>query len=442
MIPKKVEPYNFDPGFEAEVVTLACGNQAFFGRIGHELDPELFKNEQAKIAMRAAHRIYREHGHGPASLTITLQKLRSDMTDGKITLESIRKVGDYFDETIDDGLPPVDDVIAALTPMVALRIRDEATKTAIDAFAKKGDLSKVVALEERAARVGTVDTSIGIVFGGDAFDSMKKLRYLDRLKTGVWELDSELAGGLQKGGLGVFLGASGDGKSMGLAHVAATSVVDGLHVVCATLELPPPIWQARVMANITGIPINTILMADAKIEKLVLDKCAQKNCGRFVCQEFPPNVTTIEDLKEWIARCEDQAGRAIDLFVCDYADKVVAKAKKGDKEASEYQTGKVVYEGLRLYSHERKIFTWTASQATRKKDRKKRLDLNDVADSMHKVRVPDLVVSLNLEEDDDSAAASRIRLFVAKHRTGKSKFEVGPYLTDYELGRLVAFEEE
>ncbi len=118
----------------------------------------------------------------------------------------------------------------------------------------------------------------------------------------------------------------------------------------------------------------------------------------------------------------------------DYADRVGAKAKKGEQQ-SEYLGALSVYEGLRLYAAERKIFCWTASQASRQKDaRKKRLDLDDVADSMHKIRVADLVITLNVTGDDGTDPM--IKLFIAKHRTGRSRVEVGPLPTEFERARI------
>ena len=89
---------------------------------------------------------------------------------------------------------------------------------------------------------------------------------------------------------------------------------------------------------------------------------------------------------------------------------------------------------LRVYAHERKIFCWTASQASRQKDRKRILDLNDVADSMHKIRVADLVITLNVR--DEGSEFPQIIFKIAKHRTGKSRVEIGPMPTEYERGRI------
>ncbi len=245
----KAVPYSFDPQFEKQVATLACSRPRFWGRVGCELDPELFKGEAAKLAMRAARAIATEVGHGPGSPVLVIQRLRGWMNDGKCALEAIKKVSELFDDAEDAGLLDDDSVIAELAPMLQERMRKEAVKTAIESFGKKGDLSKAMEIENKAARIGQVDTSIGTILGPESFDEIIALRDLDRLPTGVVELDSQLDGGLQVGGLGVAIGGSGDGKSMFLSHVTGVNVWEGLFVGYASLELPRAMVLARIKAN-------------------------------------------------------------------------------------------------------------------------------------------------------------------------------------------------
>ncbi len=430
---KNSKPYNLDPVFEKAVVTLTCSNPRFYGRVGTVLDPELLKLDASKHAVRAAHAIYQDVGHGPSAGVLVIQRLRSWMQDGKLTLEAVKAVADLFDDAEDSGMPDAESVIAELAPILQQRMRDEAVLAAIESHGKKGDLSRVLALESKAARIGVADTSVGTVLGTESWNEMASLRELERLPTGIIELDGVLDGGLVRGGLGVAVGASGDGKSMMLSHIAGVSLPTGLFVGYATLELPRAEVLARVKANITGIPINALKAGETKEARARLEALAGR-LGKFVVMDFTPYATTIEDIKEWVDACEQFYGRKMDLLVVDYGDKVGVKAKKGD-QSSEYTSGRVVYEGLRIYAHERKTFCWTASQANRQKDKKKVLDLNDVADSMHKIRVADLVVTLNLQGEGEDL---QVVLNVAKHRTGRSRVKVGPFPCAYEIGQVVA----
>lgn len=431
-MPKKVTPYSFDAIFEQIVVTLACSSQRFYGRVGHALDPALMKSLPGQHAIQAAHQINADIGHGPAAPVLVIQRLRRWMNDGKITLEAIKDVAELFDNAEDAGLPDEDSVVSELAPILQQRIRDEAVEEAIASYGKHGDLAKVVSLEHRAARIGTVDTSVGTMLGAESFAEVAKFRQIQRLATGILELDSVLDGGLENGGLGVVVGSSGDGKSMFLSHVTGVAVVDSLFVAYATLELPKEVVLARVKANITGVPINVMMGGEISEAQARLE--ALPSIGRLVVQYFAPKATTFDDLKIWLDNVESMAGRKIDLLVVDYGDKVGAKAKKGEQQ-SEYTGALAVFEAFRHYAQERKIFCWTASQASRQKDaRKKILDLNDTADSMHKIRVADLVVTLNLE--DDGTEEPMVVIYIAKHRTGKSRVKVGPMPTEYERGRI------
>lgn len=433
---KREQPYNFDAVFESCVVTLACSNPRFYGRVGVSLDPELMRSESAKHAMRAAHAINKDVGHGPTASVLVIQRLRAWMADGKITLEAIKLVAEMFDAAEDAGLPDVESVVAEVAPLIQQRMRDEAVQEAIDAFGKKRDLSKAVAIELKAARVGTADTSVGTLMGPESWAEVSSLKDIERMPTGIIELDSGLDGGLQRGGLGVVLGAAGDGKSMMLSHTASVNLVAGAFVGYATLELPRPEILARMKANITGIPINLLKAGDTREAQQKFAALAHR-MGPCVVQDFTPYATTADDIKEWVERSEEFIGRKMDLLIVDYGDKVGVRATKKDGTSSEYTSARIVFESMRIYSFERKMFTWTASQATRQKDKKKLLDLNDTADSLHKVRVADLVISLNIEEDEEGGDKT-VRIKVAKHRTGKSKFVVGPLPGAYEVGQVVA----
>ena len=151
---KRPSPYNFDPAFEKQVVALACSRPEFWQRIGSHLDPELFNNKFAKLSLTAARAIATDLGHGPGSSTLVIQRLRGWMAQGKYRLEDIKKVAELFDDAEDAGLLSDDEVIAEIAPMLQERMRMDAVKLAIATVPQKGDLSKVVALEAKALRIG------------------------------------------------------------------------------------------------------------------------------------------------------------------------------------------------------------------------------------------------------------------------------------------------
>jgi hypothetical protein len=428
---KPEQPYRFDRGFEAALVTRACSSSRFYGRIGYAVKPKLLEAPAAALALEACQAIASDAGKGPGSTLIVMQRLYRWMDEGRVTIEQIEGVTDMLDEAEEAGLPDDELMISELRPILQYRLRDQALLAGMAAFGKRRDLSSVVELEQRAARLGESDTSLGVVVGDDAFADVCSLSQLERLPTGVPELDHGLNGGLQRAGLGIVIAETGGGKSMFLSHQAAYSTLSGLFVCVATLELPRPIVLARVIAAITGLPIDAILdgqrgMSDARVRL-----AAMSGLGRCIVQDFPPQGTTMSELAEWITSCEQHTGEEVGLLIIDYMDKMASAGVA--KDAGSYELGKYVANDLRGYADARRKFLWSACQATRNK-KGKRLDYNDIADSMNKPRIADLVLTMNPEEEGEM-----MRWFVAKHRTGRSRFEIGPLPTDFAIGRAAPF---
>ncbi len=431
----KKDPYKLDPAFERALVTLCCARQRFYGRIGHALEPALLGSPEGKLALEAAHAIRRESGSGPSALLFVSQRLRRWHVDGRVTMEQIQAVNSYFDAAEDAGLPEEEPMVAEVLPMLQARIRKEATMSAIEDVGKGGDLSKSVKLAQSADRLGLADDGTGIVLGEGSFEAIEQFKKVEKLPLGIPELDIALGGGAWRGSLNMFLGASGDGKSMGLSHVFCEGLINGCFGCYATLELPVDLVLARIKANLTGLPIDGIMEIPE-----IQDECkrrlahlrAQGFFGYAIVKQFTPHATTCEDIFAWVAACEEQVGRKIDLLVTDYADKLAGSLSKSEKDQHGYNEGRVVYEGLRVHADERRYWSWTASQATRNKEKKqKNLTLDDTADSMHKIRVADLVVSLNARDDGAS-----IVFGVPKNRRGKRSVSVGPLPVEFERARI------
>jgi len=226
-------------------------------------------------------------------------------------------------------------------------------------------------------------------------------------------------------------------NSMGLSHIAAQSLYDGLTVLYATLEIPEGEVLARIKANLTDMSIDSITSGDGEDEciKRLNHLGARKfptnahrpGLGLGITKEFSPFTTTHHDIRAWVDNCEQQEGRPVDVLIVDYADRMGAPKESGD-----YNAQKIVYEGLRNIIDERGIFGWTACQATRSSDKSKIHDLNDMSDSMHKGRIADLVITLNLRGDE----GDEMEFYVAKHRTGRSRFKVGPAPHDFAHGMI------
>lgn len=215
-------------------------------------------------------------------------------------------------------------------------------------------------------------------------------------------------------------------NSIFLSHQTAVAMRGGYRVALATLELPEALIIARLKANLLGMTIDEILNGSlTKAEKEFATLAPQ--LGLCVVKEFAPKATTINHIFSWVKEVETDEGAPIDLLVVDYADKLGT----GRSDESTYTTGGTVFEGLRHYAVERDIWCWTASQPKRMTKGQKRIELDDVADSMNKVRVADVVLTVNPKDDGD-----QLLYYLAKNRMGKTGQSVGPLPQEFEFGRV------
>lgn len=426
------DKYPLQPDFERAIAYYSCSSQSFMGKVGHEVDPTRLTNPTAQLLVEHARAVFADHGAGAKSPTIVLQRLRRWMDEGKLTYEDLCDASDYIDAGEDDPRRPDEQqVTVELVPILKRAMHRDAAHAAADDYSNERDFDKTVRLVERARRLGEVDESIGTKLGEGSAETIRELASAERLPIGVPEVDMRIRGGLRRGTFGIFLGSTGDGKSMALGHVAAHAFRAGLFVAYATLEVIPPDVYARIMANLTGIPIDAIIDDPDPAEAQVR---AIEGLGMLRVHEFEPIVTTFTDVAAWIDKIEEREGREVDLLVTDYGDKLGDKLPKGKRGGgdsdSSYRMGLAVFEAMRTWTKNRKKWHWTASQATRRKDKRKLLDVNDTADSMHKARVGELIISLNID------AERQITFHGAKNRQGAAGFNVGPMPTDFETGRI------
>lgn len=430
-----LEGYGLEPKFEVVVLHYCCSRPSFWKRVGGELDPKRMGHVLAPFILAACRLITKETGRPPSSPLLVVQRAARWNAEGKLKREVVQAISDLFDTAEDSGMPPEDEIVAELVPVVRRRIHSEAVLKAHDEFAKRGDFSDVVSTIRKASMLGEV------IAVDDVSLSHEMLSVLDddgipRLRTPVVELNVSLDGGLKRGGLGVIIAESGGGKSMYLISQAAESSRRGLHTCFTTLELPYQEQYARLVSNLTGVPINDLNTSEAKAKAArILEETASQR-GPVHVAEFTPHATTVRDLVDWVDQKEQTVGQKVDVLIVDYGDKLWDPRVK---DGNEYVAMRYVYEGLRRdVAVERDMWVWTASQPGRRKrkESKNLIDLGDVADSMHKIRVADLVITINFEDLDDYGEAL---YFVAKHRTGKSRYGIGPLPTDFSCARICAF---
>jgi replicative DNA helicase len=424
------ESYQLDESFECLVGVLCATSPKFLARIGHALDPEGLLVPGVRLLVQASQQISRDLGRGPSDAAVVVQRIRRLVDDGKVTFKELQSAIDVLVD-VDPATAALkaDEVIVELKEILKRRMQQNAVRVAMEEYQKKGDFQQVVRMLSKANALGAQEAGTGVRLGPQSFEVIRAMRHLDRMPWGIPELDTALNGGLPRGCLAAVMARSGGGKSMTLSHTCAGMLRQSCFTVYASLELPAHEIMARVKANITGIPITKVLYDEEEAEELIHEMLP--TLGTFIVKSFPAGITTVNDLREWVKEIEQEEGMAIDVLAVDYLDKL-GSTNRNDRNAYEVQ-GRAAEE-LRLFIADTGKWGITACQPRRAagKEKERRLDMDDVADSLNKPRVLDQFITAN-----KTPSGEEFEWFVAKNRYGQSEMLVGPLPHDMACGRMV-----
>lgn len=426
------ETYGLHTDFERLVAEMSCTRQAFWGRIGEHVDPELLTDKTCQLVMRACHSVATDHGRPPDTPAVVLQRIQRWHEEGRVKYEDLEAAEELVVTAMEDAKHLNEDaIVGELRPVLQRHAERSAVEYTLDAFGKKKNLGSVAIMLDKAYRIGMVDTTVGTTINSQAVDKVVQLKQLTRLGTGVPELDAALNGGLPRSCFGVVLGPQKSGKSMFLNHVACNAMVNGLTVAYASLEISEEHVLARMIANLVDLPSETIIddltAGDARAR---LDHLQQMGMLPFcTVKYFTPDVTTVQDIKDWVHREEEQFKVKIDVVLTDYVQLIGV----GDAKIPGHRAMKIVSQQHRGWAAEEKKWVWTGCQPKGSKDRgsqRSRIGMDDAADGLYITRTCDLGVSLNPREDNE------IMYHVAGFRHGEGGQDVGPYPTRFGYGRM------
>jgi KaiC/GvpD/RAD55 family RecA-like ATPase len=396
--------------------------------VAHELRPELLSQPECKLALEAAQTIFRETGQSTTSATPVLQEVASKRDEGKITQEQVKTVLDLFEFYDDRPLPKAEEYERGALKVVKARLRFAIAQAGIDEHGAE-EWDKVEQLRSREQHLGKKQAGIGIVATpANVIAALKRFRELPRTPFGIEALDSAFGQGVPRGTLTCFMAGPGGAKSMTMSHITGQLSLEDQFVLYATLELPSEQVSARVAANQSGFTIDE-LTSGASDDEFNLRMSMLAHVPPVI-QYFDPHVTTCAILRQWVDAAQQARGRPVDVLVVDYADKLTATGKPDEKGM--YHEMRIVYEQLRAICDDLKIMGVTASQSKSRDEKKSKvIDLEHTADSIHKARIVDQFVTLNMDD-----TTREMTFFLAKNRYGEGRKKAGPVPTNFACGQV------
>lgn len=287
---------------------------------------------------------------------------------------------------------------------------------------KEERFSKVYSILSSALRVDLAQDE-----GLDYFDTIES-RYSQNAMTvnasdvftsGFDTIDSALsAGGVSRGEIVSWVGQSGSGKSNLLVKAAVQNIFKEKKVLYISLELDEMKISERIDSQMTTIPIGSLLEDVENTKSSIREHCEQyEDKKRLVVKQFPGGTLDVAGIRAYLSQLE-LGNFKPDLLIVDYVGEMKLPAGVPTWDAFYH-----IVRDLRALAIEERIAVFTAMQPRREgreiQDKFGVLDDSNLGDSYAMVRPLDGLWSLNQAITEKQANVGRI--FIAKHRSGKSR---------------------
>lgn len=197
--------------------------------------------------------------------------------------------------------------------------------------------------------------------------------------------------------------------------IAAIGSINRYNVLYLTLEVAARIVGERCDANISRHLVNELGTHIYDVNDKI--KTFMDRAGVFKIHEYPTGSLRVSDIRRLLERYKSE-GIKFDMLVVDYAD-LMQPERLTDNSI---ENSKSIYVNLRGLAMEEDLAVLTATQTNREGAKRKVATMTDVGDDFNKVRIADVLISIN--KDDEDRAAGRARLYFAACRNQAGGFSI------------------
>lgn len=289
------------------------------------------------------------------------------------------------------------------------------------------------AIEDEVRNAFSINRNVDLgtdYFSGvrERWERLNTASIVPKFRTPFETLNEALEGGLAHKEMAMVVAPPGVGKSLFLANQAARSVLDGHNVLYVSLEMAEDRVAQRLDSIFTRIQQRELnKRVDDIEERLGIISKQWEQRGKLIVKEFPTKRLTVTGLRAFLNQLKNYQDFSPDVIIVDYLELM-----KTENDMAEYQSQERLAQELRGIASEYETLVWTATQTNREGKKVNIITDAELADSYGKIRVCDLVFSINqTEQEFDQGSA---RLYLMKSRNGRARFVV-PIGIDYS--RLV-----
>lgn len=407
----------FDKDFITKTLALSIRDDNFCQRADGLVTPALFDNESDKYILALSQAHYHKYNQPPSPVAVAHQ-FSKDKKNNIVRKELHSIIASRFKELYHADISDRDFVVDSIADFARRQATINAVLKASEIIDNGDDVESIMPLMQRALDVGACDLKQASDYKSriEQRTEIRKARLKGEIShnsvtTGFRDFDNTLyRKGWGKGELSLYMAPSKKGKSIALMDHALRAAEKGHDVLFITLEVSTEIQEDRMDSNISGVPMNKLEVYIDKVEERVAKWAAR--AANLKLHEYPSGSFGVSDLRRLLKKYQAQ-GTTFELVIVDYTD--IMRSESSSSEGID--KSKQVLIDLRALAQTENIAILSATQTNRTGASVETIEATHVAEDYNKIRIADLVISINANEIEEQTGEAR--LYYAASRNQK-----------------------
>jgi hypothetical protein len=242
---------------------------------------------------------------------------------------------------------------------------------------------------------------------------------IDKFTSGFLSIDFELSGGgCRRGEIYAFIALPGVGKSLALVKAAVENVKKGYKVVFVSVEMDWVSISKRFTSAYACVPYAKLMSKKDEIKQMIeYDIMNFSDKNRLVVKQFPAGTIDVNDIRAYLNQLELH-GFVPDMLIVDYPGEM-----KDAPGVPVWESKYRIIRDLRGLACEKKMVVFTAMQPNKSASElssSEFIEEGNIGASFDMFKPLDGLWSINRTTDEAGAQVGRV--FVVKHRNGKSRY--------------------
>lgn len=421
-------PSPFDPDYEVKVLAHILRDTSFMRQCDDLVDRDYFESASTRFLVGVAKNHFKKYASTPDIRTLAAYIKKASAT-GRLKSGMIDDIKETLGQAFRESLGDVNYVVEQVSSFARHKALQSSIMRVIDDMEKAEklgqdfDFSQAEKEFSKALMIGTNEANNGY----DYFESISaRTEAREERKAGLAPDQGITSGypaldtllyhkGWGRGEMVLFMGPPKSGKSTALGQFGINASIAGFDVLYVTLEVADLIMADRIDATLADTKVHE-LTDKSKSVKDEIEKLAPSS-GKFIIHQYPTGSFTPKQLCRLIEHYKAR-GIVFDAVVVDYGDIMAPDFRSTDP----IENSKSIYVGMRAAAMMYDVALLSATQTNRDGARNATAGMTDVAEDFNKIRIADLVISINKTEEEK--AAGEARLYFAASRNQRSDITV------------------